>query len=407
VRILLKGSEGFFKGLFVPGLIFHELGFRYIGPVSGHDVKSLVRYVENIIHLPGPILFHVVTKKGQGYGPAEKNPTQFHGTGAFNKDTGRIMMKKKQKSYTEIFGDTILRIAGERSDIIAITAGMTNGTGLDRFAQLLPDRFYDVGIAEQHAVTFAAGMAVEGLRPVVAIYSTFLQRAYDQVLHDVCMQNLPVVFMLDRAGVVGEDGPTHHGLYDISYLRNIPNLILMSPKDENELQHMIYTALQLSQPVAIRYPRGSGQGVVMDENFKVLPVGKSEIIKTGENIVIFGIGSTVYPALQAAEKLEEDGMECEVVNARFIKPVDEHTLFGYARNGYAIMTVEENQVQGGFGSAILETLSAENLHPAVTCLGYPDQFVEHGDQAFLRHKYGIDSQGIIATVKNLPQQDSD
>lgn len=398
---LARQSEDFFKSLFVPGLIFDELGFRYIGPVLGHRIDVLVKDLRNIKNLKGPILLHVITKKGKGYAPAENDPTYFHGVGSFDKETGKPLSQKSTASYTEVFGDTLTRIARENPSVVAITAGMTSGTGLNRFEKEFPDRFYDVGIAEQHAITFAAGMATEGLRPVAAIYSTFLQRSYDQILHDVCLQNLPVVFVLDRAGIVGEDGPTHHGLFDISYLRPMPNLVFMAPKDENELQHMLYTAFQLSQPVAIRYPRGIGVGTTLDKEFKKIPTGQAEILKQGEKVAIFALGTTVHPALDAAEKLQSEGISCAVVNSRFVKPIDEKTLIQFASKVEAIITVEENVLQGGFGTAVLETLQLHNINIKVLCLGIPDVFVEHGPQQLLRSKYRIDSDGIFNTVKKI------
>lgn len=398
---LARQSEDFFKSLFVPGLIFDELGFRYIGPVLGHRIDVLVEDLRNIKNLKGPILLHVITKKGKGYAPAENDPTYFHGVGSFDKETGKPLSQKSTASYTEVFGDTLTRIARENPSVVAITAGMTSGTGLNRFEKEFPDRFYDVGIAEQHAITFAAGMATEGLRPVAAIYSTFLQRSYDQILHDVCLQNLPVVFVLDRAGIVGEDGPTHHGLFDISYLRPMPNLVFMAPKDENELQHMLYTAFQLSQPVAIRYPRGIGVGTTLDKEFKKIPTGQAEILKQGEKVAIFALGTTVHPALDAAEKLQSEGISCAVVNSRFVKPIDEKTLIQFASKVEAIITVEENVLQGGFGTAVLETLQLHNINIKVLCLGIPDVFVEHGPQQLLRSKYGIDSDGMFNTVKKI------
>ena len=398
---LARQSEDFFKSLFVPGLIFDELGFRYIGPVLGHRIDVLVKDLRNIKNLKGPILLHVITKKGKGYAPAENDPTYFHGVGSFDKETGKPLSQKSTASYTEVFGDTLTRIARENPSVVAITAGMTSGTGLNRFEKEFPDRFYDVGIAEQHAITFAAGMATEGLRPVAAIYSTFLQRSYDQILHDVCLQNLPVVFVLDRSGIVGEDGPTHHGLFDISYLRPMPNLVFMAPKDENELQHMLYTAFQLSQPVAIRYPRGIGVGTTLDKEFKKIPTGQAEILKQGEKVAIFALGTTVHPALDAAEKLQSEGISCAVVNSRFVKPIDEKTLIQFASKVEAIITVEENVLQGGFGTAVLETLQLHNINTKVLCLGIPDVFVEHGPQQLLRSKYRIDSDGMFNTVKKI------
>jgi 1-deoxy-D-xylulose-5-phosphate synthase len=398
---LARQSEWFFKSLFIPGLIFDELGFKYIGPVLGHRLDLLLEDLRNIKDLKGPILLHVVTKKGKGYPPAEKNPSYFHGVGPFDKITGKSEGQKGRLSYTEIFGNTLAQIAEDDKNIVAITAGMTSGTGLDRFEKEFPNRFFDVGIAEQHAITFAAGMATEGLKPVAAIYSTFLQRSYDQVLLDVCMQNLPVVFMLDRSGIVGEDGPTHHGLFDISYLRPMPNLVFMAPKDENELKHMIYAALSLSQPVAIRYPRGKGLGVPLDQEVKEIPVGKAEIIKQGDDAAIFAIGSTVYPAIEASEMLEKEGINCSVINSRFIKPIDKDCVLKFADKTKHIITVEENVIQGGFGSAILEEIQDHSKDLNIINLGIPDTFVEHGPQNVLRAKYQIDAQGIYNTVKKM------
>ncbi len=401
---LVRQSEGFFKSLFVPGLIFEELGFIYLGPILGHRIDMLVENLNNIKNLRGPILLHVLTRKGMGYGPAEKDPTSFHGVGPFDKESGQPLSPKGAASYTEVFGDALTKIAKENSRVVAITAGMTGGTGLSGFENEFPDRFFDVGIAEQHAITFAAGMAAEGFRPVAAIYSTFLQRSYDQILHDVCLQNLPVVFMLDRAGIVGEDGPTHHGLFDISFLRPMPNMVFMAPKDENELQHMIHTAFQLKQPVAIRYPRGKGLGVPLDQIFKTIPVGKAEVLKKGESVAVFAVGSTVRPALDAAERLESEGISCAVINSRFIKPIDENMLVEFSEKVEAIITVEENVLQAGFGTAVLEVLQLHNIEKKVVCLGIPDIFVEHGPQKMLRAKYGIDCDGIYNTVKTTINQ---
>ena len=398
---LARQSEWFFKSLFIPGLIFDELGFKYIGPVLGHRLDLLLEDLRNIKDLKGPILLHVVTKKGKGYPPAEKDPTYFHGVGPFDKTTGKSENKKGPLSYTEVFGNTLAQIAEEDQRIVAITAGMTSGTGLDRFEKKFPKRFFDVGIAEQHAITFAAGMATEGLRPVAAIYSTFLQRSYDQILHDVCLQNLPVIFMLDRAGIVGEDGPTHHGLFDLSYLRPMPNLVFMAPKDENELSHMIHAAFSISHPVAIRYPRGKGLGVPLDQEVKEIPVGKAEIIKQGEDAAIFAIGSTVYPAIEASEMLEKEGIKCSVINSRFIKPIDKDCVLEFAEKTKRIITVEENVIQGGFGSAILEEIQDLDKDLNIINLGIPDTFVEHGPQNVLRAKYQIDAQGIYNTVKKM------
>jgi 1-deoxy-D-xylulose-5-phosphate synthase len=404
---LAKYSEEFVKSIFVPGLIFEELGFKYMGPILGHRIDHLVDTFKNIKKLRGPILVHIITKKGKGYKPAETDPVSFHGLGPFEKDTGKpLVVNAAGPSYTKVFGDTLSRLARDDSRIIAITAGMIGGTGLDQFAREFPDRFYDVGIAEQHAITFAAGMSIDGYRPVVAIYSTFLQRAYDQIVHDVCLQNLPVVLMLDRAGIVGEDGPTHHGLFDISYLRHIPNMLLMAPKDENELQHMLYTAVHLSAPVAIRYPRGNGVNVPLDTCFKTLTVGKAEVIKHGSTAAILALGNTVYPACRAAELLQAEGISCAVVNSRFVKPLDEELICQMAQTIGTLITVEEHVLPGGFGSAVLEVLNHRQMQNVrVCCLGIPDTFVEHGTQKMLRAKYGIDAEGISATVKKIVNGD--
>jgi len=398
---LARQSEWFFKSLFIPGLIFDELGFKYIGPVLGHRIDLLLENLENIKNLSGPIFLHVITKKGKGYAPAEKDPTFFHGVGPFDIMTGKTTAKKSPLSYTQVFGSTLTQIAEEDKTVVAITAGMTSGTGLDQFEKEFPDRFFDVGIAEQHAITFAAGIATEGYRPVAAIYSTFLQRSYDQVLHDVCLQKLPVIFMLDRAGIVGEDGPTHHGLFDISYLRPLPNLVFMAPRDENELRHMIYAAFRLTQPVAIRYPRGKGLGVPLDQEIREIPTGKAEVLKQGSDAAVFAIGSTVYPAIEAAEKLAQEGFSCAVINSRFIKPLDRDCVIEFAEKTGRLVTVEENVLQGGFGSAVLEAIPDHRRDIRIVNLGIPDIFVEHGPQKILREKYGIDAAGIYHSVKKL------
>ncbi len=396
-----RQSEDFFKSLFVPGLLFDELGFKYFGPVLGHRIDLLIDDLTNIRKLNGPVLLHVVTRKGRGYLPAETNPTYFHGVGPFDRETGKPAAGTKPVSYTKVFGDTLTTLASRNEKVVAITAGMTSGTGLEQFQETFPDRFYDVGIAEQHAITFAAGMAAEGLRPVAAIYSTFLQRSYDQILHDVCMQNLPVIFMLDRAGIVGEDGPTHHGLFDISYLRNLPNMVFMVPRDENELQHMLYTALSIDRPVAIRYPRGAGVGVERAADMELFPIGKAELLRTGSDVAVFAVGPSVYAAAEAADRLSAEGVQCAVVDSRFVKPLDERCLCEQARKAEALITVEENMLQGGFGSAVLEALHDNNVLIPVRRIGLPDKFIEHGSQKILRQRYGLDAQGIYAAVKKL------
>lgn len=398
-----RQSEEFLKGLLVPGLLFEELGFRYVGPISGHRFDHLLENLRNVSKLPGPTLVHVLTSKGKGYKPAEDDPISFHGTGPFETTNGKPRSEKvTPPTYTKVFADTLIKLAQDDDRIVAITAGMPSGTGLDVFNQKFPKRFFDVGIAEQHAITFAAGMATQGLRPVTAIYSTFLQRGYDQVLHDVCYQKLPVVFVLDRAGIVGEDGATHNGLFDLSYLRSIPNIIIMSPKDENELQHMLKTALSFDCPVAIRYPRGSGSGMKLDEELASLECGKAEILKRGDDIALFALGATVYPALQAADQLEQEGVSASVVNCRFVKPLDSDLICDLARKTGRIVTVEENVLAGGFGSAVLEVLQEHDIQCIkVKCLGINDVFVEHGAQNVIRRKYGLDTQGIVRSSREI------
>jgi len=399
-----KQAEESLKGFFMPGLLFEELGMQYIGPIDGHRLDYLIETFQNIKKLRGPILVHVITKKGKGYPPAEMNPDRFHGVPPFVIETGELRSdsSKKLPTYTEVFGETLCQLAIENKRLIAITAAMQNGTGLEEFARKFPDRFYDIGIAEQHAVTFAAGLALEGMKPVVAIYSTFLQRAYDQVLQDVCLQNLPVVFALDRGGIVGEDGPTHHGLFDFSYLRHIPNLIVMVPKDENEFQRMIKTATECPTPVAFRYQRGKGVGVKKESALQSIDIGKGEILREGEDILIIALGSTVYPSLRAAEKLADVGVQAAVINSRFLKPLDGNLLCDWAQRTGKILTVEENVLQGGFGSAVLELFQERSLFSIqVKRLGIPDTFVEHGPQTLLREKYGIDENGIFKGVKEM------
>lgn len=397
-----KQMEESMKALIVPGALFEELGFQYVGPLEGHKLEPLIRTLANVRELNRPVLVHVLTKKGKGYEFAEKEPSRFHGVGPFCLETGEnISNPNSPASYTEVFGNTMVELARADERVVAITAAMCQGTGLENFAREFPQRFFDVGIAEQHGVTFAAGLAVEGLKPVVAIYSTFLQRAYDQVLHDVCLQNLPVVFALDRGGFVGDDGPTHHGLFDFSYLRSIPNLTVMAPRDEAELRDMLKTAVSLSSPVSIRYPRGKGAGVPLQEP-KLIDIGKAEIIKEGTDIVIFAIGSTVHPALEAARALEGEGIRAGVVNCRFVKPLDEELLVNAAIECKKVLTVEENVLMGGFGTAILELLEKRGAFGVKTIrLGISDEFVEHATQEELRAKFGIDSAGIAEAARRL------
>ena len=403
-----KQAEESLKGLLMPGLLFEELGLKYIGPIDGHRLDYLTDTFQNIRRLKGPILVHVVTQKGKGYPPAEKNPARFHSVTPFDRETGSARSSSSEgvPTYTEVFGKTLCQLARKDERIIAITAAMQSGTGLELFLKEFPKRFYDIGIAEQHAVTFAAGLALEGMKPVVAIYSTFLQRAYDQVLQDLCLQNLPVVLALDRGGIVGEDGPTHQGLFDFSFLRHIPNLIVMAPKDENEFQHMIRTAVECASPIAFRYPRGKGVGVPMDDTIQTVGIGKGEVLREGEDILILSIGSTVYPSLRAADRLEEAGIHATVINGRFLKPLDEDLFCQWAKRTGRVLTVEENVLQGGFGSAVLELFQERDLFSVrVKRLGIPDLFLEHGPQSFLRKKYGIDEAGVAeAAVQMLGER---
>ncbi len=402
-----KQAEESLKGLVMPGVLFEELGLKYIGPIDGHRLDYLIETFQNIKKLEGPILIHVITKKGKGYLPAEMDPSRFHGVPPFVVETGEFKSHQKNPpTYTEVFGETLCRLAKENKRLIAITAAMQSGTGLEQFAVQFPDRFYDIGIAEQHAVTFAAGLALEGMKPVVAIYSTFLQRAYDQVLQDVCLQDLPVVFALDRGGIVGEDGPTHHGVFDFSYLRHIPNLIVMVPKDENEFQHMIKTAMKCPGPVAFRYPRGRGEGKGRDVSLQSIDIGKGEVLREGRDVLIIAIGTTVYPSLRAAQRLAEVGIHAAVINSRFLKPLDANLLCDWAQKTGKVLTVEENVLQGGFGSAVLELFQERGLlSTQVKRLGIPDIFIEHGPQALLREKYGIDESGIFRGVRKMFEEE--
>jgi 1-deoxy-D-xylulose-5-phosphate synthase len=395
--------EDSFLTFFTQGMLFEALRFKYIGPIKGHRIDLLIETFNNTQHLEGPVLIHAVTVKGKGYGPAEKDPAHYHGVGAFEISTGSPPKNgpKPPPSYTEAFGRTMVKLGRENKKLFAITAAMPEGTGLTEFAEVYPERFLDVGIAEQHAVTFAAGLATEGFRPVVAIYSTFLQRAYDQIIHDVCLPDLPVVFAIDRGGLVGEDGPTHHGHFDITYLRSLPNMTLMAPKDENELGHMLYTALQQPGPVGIRYPRGKGLGVPMDKDYKTLPIGESEILRQGKDLLILALGGTVNPSLEAAFHLEKEGCSACVVNCRFVKPLDRQ-LGELAGSIGRVLVVEENIRQGGFGGAVLEMFNDMGVENVRTKrIGLPDKFVEHGPSALLREKYGLDSSGILKEARDL------
>ncbi len=404
---VLKRSEDSLKTLLTPGMLFESLQIEYVGPLPGHHLESLIDTLKNVRKIPGPVLVHMLTKKGKGYLPAERRPDLFHGVGPFDIPTGKpkSLSKSKPPSYTGIFSQTLTRLAKEDPRIVAITAAMPAGTGLDTFQKAFPDRFFDVGIAEQHAVTFAAGLALEGLRPVVAIYSTFLQRAYDQIIHDVCLTNQPVVFAIDRGGLVGDDGPTHHGAFDLSYLRTIPNFTIMAPKDENELQHMLYTALKNNGPTALRYPRGSGIGVSLDWQLREIPIGKGNIELEGSDVGIIAIGHHVFTAMAAAKELARYGISASVVNARFVKPLDQELITEVACKTRHILTIEENSLAGGFGSAVLECLSDNDIGPVkVRRLGLPDRFVEHGSQEILRKQVGLDVSSVVQAVRSMKEQ---
>jgi len=390
-----RRAEELTKGFIVPGILFEELGFTYVGPISGHNIDDLITTFQNLENLEGPLLVHVVTSKGKGYAPAEENPERFHGVSAFDPETGEGLEKDALPTYTEIFGDTIVEIARENPDVVAITAAMCSGTGLGKFREAFPERFFDVGIAEEHAVTFAAGLAREGKIPVVTIYSTFLQRAFDQIIHDVCLQNLPVVFAVDRGGIVGADGSTHQGLFDLSYLRMVPNMSVMAPRDGAEFVRMLWTAIRSGKVAAIRYPRGSAAGVPVVDGREPLAWGRGELLCDGRDLLILGIGSTVLPSLQAAEELRKRGISAAVIDARFVKPLDADLICPAVHRIGRVLTVEENMLAGGFGSAVQEMLEEHGEHPqAFRRIGIRDTFVEHGSQAVLRAAYGITPEAI-------------
>ncbi len=402
-----KRSEESFKTFITPGMLFEAFNFEYFGPIDGHNLSHLIDILENIKSMSEPVLLHVITKKGKGYAPAEKNPVYFHGCGKFEIETGTcIASDTRPPTYTEVFGNTLVAMAEKNERIVAVTAAMPEGTGLAQFAEKFPERFFDVGIAEQHGVTFAAGMASEGFRPVVAIYSTFLQRAFDQILHDVCIESLPVIFALDRAGIVGEDGATHQGVFDIAYLRMLPNMVLMAPKDENELRRMMMTALALNQPAAIRYPRGTGVGVALPATVEPVPVGKAEVlVNEGQDLLIIALGHGVCQALAARAQLSALGIKTCVVNARFVKPLDKDLLVELVEKIPRVITVEENVCMGGFGSAVLECLADAGCSGfQIRRVGVADTFVEHGAQKILRQHYHTDSDAIVAAARTLLPQ---
>jgi 1-deoxy-D-xylulose-5-phosphate synthase len=402
VKRMAMRAEELAKGFLLPGLLFEELGFRYVGPIDGHNFEHLLPTLDNVLKLKGPTLLHVITKKGLGFEPAMSNPVWFHACSPFDGKTGEPVKKPGHPSYSSVAANTLSRQARKDARVVAITAAMCEGTGLTNFQKEFPTRLIDVGIAEQHAVTYAAGLAAENMRPVICMYSTFLQRAYDQVLHDVATQNLPVMFCIDRGGLVAEDGTTHHGAFDFAFLRHIPNMVIMAPKDENELQHMVQTGLVHDGPTAVRYPRGSSLGVPLDPEPIPLEIGQGELLSEGTDVAILAIGVTVSEAMKAAEQLKDEGVSVAVMNARFVKPLDKDLIREVAKKVKCLVTVEEGCRMGGFGSAVLEFLSDEECWDLPTkVLGLPDWYIEQGPQDLLREKYGLTADGIYDQAKAL------
>lgn len=392
----LERAKDSFKHFVVPGALFEEFGFSYFGPVPGHDLTALLQILQKTREIDGPVLIHVVTKKGKGYPSAEEAPEKFHGVG------GAVTKPKKSTpSYANVFADTLVELARGDERLVAVTAAMASGTGLARFAAVFPDRCFDVGIAEQHATTMCAGLASSGMRPVFAVYSTFLQRAYDQVIHDVCIQNLPVMFAIDRAGLVGPDGETHQGVFDIAYLRTVPNITIMMPKDEGELRHMIYTALSIKGPVAVRYPREDGVGVPLDEPLRLLPIGRSETVREGNDVALLALGPMVAVAENAAFMLADRGISARVVNMRFVKPIDVDLLMELSSQPVPIVTVEEASSAGGLGGAVLEYFAATDISARVHPVGLPDRFVEHGTRGELLHDVGLTAEHIARVAERV------
>jgi 1-deoxy-D-xylulose-5-phosphate synthase len=387
------------KGIMGPGLLFEELGFQYVGPVDGHNVSHLIHSLSNIKRLKGPVLVHVITRKGKGYDHAENDPARFHGVSRFDVASGDSVSKGKP-TFTDSFGKSLIQLAEGNEHIVAITAAMGLGTGLEEFSKRFPSRFYDIGIAEGHGVAFAAAMCMGGFKPIVAMYSTFLQRGFDQIIEDVCLQELPVIFAIDRAGIVGQDGPTHNGSFDLSYLRHIPNLVVTAPKDENELKQLLYSATQYDCAVSIRYPRGEGIGVVVESEFSCIPFGKWEVMKDGDDLTIMGCGPIVHACVLAARELEdEENISCAVLNGRFVKPMDIDLLTRYAAKTGRLVTIEENSVIGGFGSGVMEALADAGVAVPVKRIGLPDRFLPHSTPALLKKEIGIDKDGIKKTIR--------
>ncbi|WNF37835.1 1-deoxy-D-xylulose-5-phosphate synthase [Bacillaceae bacterium IKA-2] len=392
------------KYMLVPGMFFEEMGFTYLGPVDGHNLDDLLDNIKYAKKTKGPVIVHVITKKGKGYAPAENDALgTWHGLGPYKIESGEVVKKPGPPSYSAVFANTLVKIAKQDDKVVAITAAMPGGTRLDIFAKEFPERMFDVGIAEQHATTMAGGLATQGLKPVFAVYSTFLQRAYDQVVHDICRQNLNVFFAIDRAGLVGADGETHQGVFDIAFLRHIPNMTILAAKDENELQHMVYTAVEYSDgPIAVRYPRGNGYGIKMDIELKKLPIGKWDVLREGSDLAILTFGTTIPLAEEAAVSLAEEGISVKVINARSIKPLDEDILIELANKNYPILTIEEAALQGGFGSAVLEFYNQQSLHKVIIeRIGIPDQFIEHGNVSELMGEIGITTQDVIKRIHKI------
>jgi len=396
VKEFARRAEEHAKGMVTPGTLFEEFGFNYIGPIDGHDIDTLMDTLGNIRQLQGPQFLHVVTQKGKGYSPAEDNPNKYHGVSKFDPQNGHSLSHNERPTYTQIFGDWLVDMAAADDKLVGITPAMCDGSGLNRFAEAYPQRYFDVGIAEQHALTFAAGMACDGLKPVVAIYSTFLQRAYDQLVHDIALQDLDVLLAIDRAGLVGADGPTHAGSFDLSFLRCIPNIVIMAPSDENECRQMLTTGYHYPGTAAVRYPRGSGIGASISPTLESLPIGKAQRVRQGKKVAILAFGSMLQPALQAA-----DTCDATVINMRFIKPLDEAMVLEMARTHDYLLTVEENAIMGGAGAAVMECLQAHGLVKPIRCLGLPDQFIEHGNHETMLAECGLDKNGINAAIEKL------
>jgi 1-deoxy-D-xylulose-5-phosphate synthase len=402
-----RAVEEAFKKTFFPGLVFEELGIRYIGPVQGHSLGSLIEVFEDAKTHSGPVLIHCVTKKGKGYQPAQSNPSLFHSSSPFDIETGKSKNKDARPTYSSVFGKTMMDIASKDERVVAITAAMTEGTGLKPFGDKYPERFFDVGIAEQHAVDFATGLALEGYKPFVAIYSTFLQRAYDQLYHDVCLMDIPVVFALDRAGIVPDDGPTHQGINDIVYLGHLPNMIIMAPKDENELQHMLYSARSYPHPTAIRFPKGKAYGVVMDESLREIPLGKSEVLKKGKDLLL-AFGSMVYPCLEAANLLEQEGISLTVVNARFAKPLDGELILDIVRPDGVVITAEEAVISGGFGSMVRAFLDErKKFDIRFKSIGIPVEVYPLGKTEHIKKMFGLNMEGLVGHIKRFYTKEQD